>query len=145
MSNKAPKFVQPYVPGMNAAAAARPKARRTVVRWLGVARLSLSGVTRRRASRASQGRCAAGAGRGRSCDSGMIVPFYARSQAYPTPVVDHFGLPRKAYLAQGTLVMKPLDRVPQRLPWRTPLVSQLALGFLTGEKHSLSRHPHTLE
>src|SRR5262249_37574775 len=86
MSNRAPRFVQPYVPGRNAAAAARPKARRTEVRWLGVARLSLSGVTRRRASRASQGRGAAGAGRGRSCDSGMIFLFYAGSQAYPTQI-----------------------------------------------------------
>jgi len=55
LSSSAARFDQPYVPCMKAHAAARPTSSRTVVRWLGVTQLSLSGVTKRRASRASHG------------------------------------------------------------------------------------------
>src|SRR5690242_19270119 len=50
---------------MNATAAASPVARRTVVRSLGVTKLSLSGSTRQRASFASH--CDGAASRGETC------------------------------------------------------------------------------
>src|ERR1700754_2397512 len=110
MSNKAPRLIQPYVPGRNAAAAASPKASRTVVRWWGGVRLFFSWVTSRRASRASQGRVAARAAGGRICDSGMIGPFYARFQAHPKQLT----LP-KDVSGELPLGAKPADRILQRL------------------------------